>query len=90
MSVRTVAKAVAGTIQPAIWEHRKRYAWFVTTVLLGVFAYALYAGKDLNLVTWLLFTMILLVMIGPTAEQFGKWLAQVAAIRSGTRAESDK
>ena len=81
----TVIQAVADTIQPAIWAHRKHYAWVVTVALLGMWAFSGRLGLSERLLAWLLSFMVVLVMLGPTAEQFGKWLAQVAAIRNGTR-----
>lgn len=81
----TVINAVADTIQPAIWSHRKHYAWVVTVALLAGWAFSDKLNLSERLLAWLLSFMVTLVMLGPTAEQFGKWLAQVAAIRNGTR-----
>lgn len=85
MTRATVIRAVGDTIQPALWAHRRRYAWAVTGSLLVMWAASERLGLSETLLAWLLSFMVVLVMLGPTAEQFGKWLAQVAAIRNGTR-----
>lgn len=81
----SVINAVADTIQPGIWSHRKHYGWAVTGTLLAMWTVSDRFNLSETLLAWLLSFMVVLVMLGPTAEQFGKWLAQVAAIRNGTR-----
>lgn len=81
----TVIQAVADTIQPALWAHRKHYAWAVTIALLVMWTASERLGLSERILAWLLSFMVVLVMLGPTAEQFGKWLALVVGIRNGTR-----
>lgn len=82
-----IIAAVARTVQPDQWCNRNRYGWFVTLALLGLYGWGLHFDKPVGLLFWLLCLVIVLVMLAPTAAQFGKWLAQVAAIRSGTRSK---
>lgn len=77
---------IAGeTIQPDQWKNRNRYGWFVTGSLLFLYGWALHFDKPAGLLFWLMCLVVTLVMLAPTAAQFGKWLAQVAAIRNGVR-----
>lgn len=80
-----VIREVADTIQPAVWHYRKVYSWVVTIALLVMWAGSQRLGLSESLLSWLLAFLVVLVMLGPTAEQFGKWLAQVAAIRNGVK-----
>lgn len=81
----TVIRAVGEAIQPGIWAHRRHYAWGVTGSLLGMWTMSDRLRLSESLLAWLLAFMVVLVMLGPTAEQFGKWLAQVVSIRNGTQ-----
>lgn len=77
--------AAGDTIQPDQWKNRNRYGWFVTASLLFLFGWALHFDKPLGLLFWLIVLAFTLVMLAPTAAQFGKWLAQVAAIKNGVQ-----
>lgn len=84
--VVAAALSAADMIQAALWENRRWYGWVVTGALLGLLG----ASKWLGLSQWLLGQLVAflvaLVMLGPTAEQFGKWLSQLVALRTGVRA----
>lgn len=81
-----VIQAVGRTVQADLWANRNRYGWAVTAALLAILAGAVFLDKPIIVISQLVALVICLVMLAPTASQFGKWLAQVAAIRNGTRA----
>jgi F0F1-type ATP synthase assembly protein I len=85
-----IIETVAQTVQPARWRNRVIYGWAVTAALLGMLGGAVFHDKPHGLIFWLLGLIVCLVMLAPTAEQFGKWLAQVAAIKNGVNAPPDR
>lgn len=80
----------AKKIEHSQWSNRIIYLWAVTLVLGLILGGAIYLDKPLAVIHTLAgliaFAQFLFV-VTPSAEQVSKMLAQVAAIRAGTRTD---
>ena len=87
----TIAEAgeLAKAIDHSRWGNRVFYLWAFTFLLMAVLAVAIWFDKPITVIQILAgligFAAFLLV-VTPSGEQVLKMLAQVAAIRAGTKA----
>ena len=88
LDVIAEAGTLASTIDHSRWGNRLAYLWAVTFLLMGMLAGSIYLDKDqfvIATLAWLLAFAFTLLVVTPSAEQMTKMLAQVAAIRAGTK-----
>lgn len=88
LDVIAEAGALAATIDHSRWSNRLAYLWAVTFVLLVMLAAAIWFDKPNTVIAtlaWMIVFAKTLLVVTPSAEQMTKMLAQVAAIRAGTR-----
>jgi len=89
LDVIAEAGTLASTIDHSRWGNRLFYLWAVTAALLLMLAGSIYLDKPgfvIATLAWLLAFAVTLLVVTPSAEQMTKMLAQVAAIRAGTKA----
>lgn len=89
LDVIAEAGTLAATIEHSRWGNRVLYLWAFTFLLMGVLAAAIWFDKPLavvQLLAGLIGFAAFLLVVTPSGEQVLKMLAQVAAIRAGTKA----
>ena len=81
----------ASAIEHSRWANRLHYLAALTGVLIVILGMAIYFDKPAFVVStlgWMIVFAATLTVVTPTAEQMTKMLAQVAAIRAGTKADA--
>lgn len=79
----------AAAIEHSRWSNRLHYLAALTGVLIVLLGLAIYFDKPAFVVStlaWMIVFAATLTVVTPSAEQMTKMLAQVAAIRAGTKA----
>lgn len=77
-------------IEHSRWTNRLHYLAALTGVLIVILGMAIYFDKPafvISTLAWMIVFAATLTVVTPTAEQMTKMLAQVAAIRAGTKAD---
>ena len=87
----TIAEAgeLAKAIDHSRWGNRLGYLWAFTFALMAMLAGAIWFDKPNTVIAtlaWMIVFAATLLVVTPSAEQMTKMLAQVAAIRAGTKA----
>ena len=81
----------AAAIDHSRWANRLHYLAALTGVLLVILGLAIYFDKPpvvVSTLAWMIVFAATLTVVTPSAEQMTKMLAQVAAIRAGTKADA--
>lgn len=81
----------AAAIEHSRWGNRLSYLFFLTSALMVALGLAIYFDKPEHVVSTLALMIVFaatLTVVTPSAEQMTKMLAQVAAIRAGTKADA--
>ncbi|WP_433942388.1 hypothetical protein [Brevundimonas diminuta] len=81
----------AAAIEHSRWGNRLSYLFFLTGALIVALGLAIYFDKPEHVVStlaWMIVFAATLTVVTPSAEQMTKMLAQVAAIRAGTKADA--
>ncbi|WP_313105278.1 hypothetical protein [Brevundimonas sp.] len=89
LDVIAEAGALAATIDHSRWPVRLWYLAGTTTALVIILGVAIFLDKPdhvISTLAWMIVFAATLTVVTPSAEQMTKMLAQVAAIRAGTKA----
>lgn len=83
--------SAANAIEHSRWGNRLAYLFCLTGALMVVLGLAIYFDKPpvvVSTLAWMIVFAATLTVVTPSAEQMTKMLAQVAAIRAGTKADA--
>ncbi|WP_292036778.1 MULTISPECIES: hypothetical protein [unclassified Brevundimonas] len=81
----------AAAIEHSRWPNRLNYLAGLTGVLVVILGLSIYFDKPAFVVStlaWMIVFAATLTVVTPSAEQMTKMLAQVAAIRAGTKGDA--
>lgn len=81
----------AAAIEHSRWGNRLIYLSILTVALLIAMAVAIFLDKPafvISTLAWMIVFAATLTVVTPSAEQMTKMLAQVAAIRMGTKGDA--
>lgn len=81
----------AAAIEHSRWGNRLAYLFFLTGALIVALGLAIYFDKSAHVIStlaWMIVFAATLTVVTPSAEQMTKMLAQVAAIRAGTKGDA--
>ncbi len=86
-----IITAAAAAIEHSRWANRLHYLAALTSVLVVILGLSIYFDKPdfvVSTLAWMIVFAATLTVVTPSAEQMTKMLAQVAAIRAGTKADA--
>jgi len=86
-----VIAEAAAAIEHSRWGNRLSYLFCLTGALMVALGLAIYFDKAAFVVStlaWMIVFAATLTVVTPSAEQMTKMLAQVAAIRAGTKGDA--
>lgn len=81
----------AAAIEHSRWGNRLGYLAALTIGLMAALGLAIYSDKPayvISTLAWMIVFAATLTVVTPSAEQMTKMLAQVAAIRAGTKGDA--
>lgn len=81
----------AAAIEHSRWGNRLVYLFSLTGALIVALGLAIYFDKSAHVIStlaWMIVFAATLTVVTPSAEQMTKMLAQVAAIRMGTKGDA--
>lgn len=84
-----IITGAASAIEHSRWANRLHYLAALTGVLIVILGMAIYFDKPafvISTLAWMIVFAATLTVVTPSGEQVIKMLAQVAAIRAGTKA----
>lgn len=86
-----IITGAAVAIEHSRWANRLHYVAALTIVLVVRLGLSIYFDKPdfvVSTLAWMIVFAATLTVVTPSAEQMTKMLAQVAAIRAGTKADA--
>ncbi|MNX94501.1 hypothetical protein D3C86_1267350 [compost metagenome] len=81
----------AAAIEHSLWGNRLNYLTALTVELMVALGLAIFFDKPafvISTLAWMIIFAAVLTVVTPSAEQMTKMLAQVAAIRAGTKGDA--